>query len=95
MKIILEAKRRVGNFIKSKRLLAGLSQAEIANALGYSTPQFISNWERGISLPPIGSLRKIAELLKVPAEELFELVLEVEVFIATEELKRKFWRSKK
>lgn len=34
--------------LKEKRLASGLSQLEIAKTLGYSSGQFVSNWERGL-----------------------------------------------
>lgn len=41
------------NFLKDARKRAGLSQGELAKILGYTTPQFVSNWERGkCSVPP-------------------------------------------
>ncbi len=59
----------VGKIIRDARSNAGLSQADLATALGYSTPQFVSNWERGVSLPPIKSLKKIGRLLGDKSED--------------------------
>ncbi len=85
-------KIKVGKFIRSKRERVGLSQAEIAKRMGYGTPQFVSNWERGVSLPPVSSIKKLAALLDVSAEGLFELILEIEVLLAKEKFERKFRR---
>lgn len=52
-------KHKFGDFLREKRMKAGLSQKEVALGLGYTTPQFISNWERGLSNPPISSIRKL------------------------------------
>jgi transcriptional regulator with XRE-family HTH domain len=38
--------------LKKLRQKQNLKQKDVANILGYSSPQFISNWERGISFPP-------------------------------------------
>lgn len=65
----------LSEFLKTKRIEAGLSQADISKALGYSTPQFISNWERGISAPPVSHVKKLANLYKVSADDLFREVL--------------------
>lgn len=82
------------NVLRTSRLKAGLSQAETADKLGYSTPQFISNWERGVSRPPIRSLKKLASLYKMSAEGLFEEILKEELAIVTIDLRRKFESSK-
>jgi transcriptional regulator with XRE-family HTH domain len=51
----------LGKFIKTIRQDAGVSQAELAKAMGLKTAQSVSNIERGISpLPP----RKIKVLAK-------------------------------
>jgi len=55
--------KTVPQFLKRKRAEAGLTQKELANKMGYSTAQFCSNWERSKSLPPIGSLKKLATIL--------------------------------
>ncbi len=60
----------VGLFLKHKRETAKLTQHEVAESLGYSTPQFVSNWERGISLPPRDKLPDISKLLAVPVKEM-------------------------
>ncbi len=61
----------LADFLKEARTNAGLTQGKVAEILGYTTPQFISNWERGMSFPPIDVLRKIAGLYKISEEELY------------------------
>ncbi|MEK2647425.1 helix-turn-helix domain-containing protein [Bdellovibrio sp. BCCA] len=63
-------KNVIGEFLKQKRIAAGLSQADVAEKMGYSTPQFISNWERGVSHPPINALKKLAEIYTIPYRSL-------------------------
>lgn len=84
-------KNKLAEFLQGSRETAGLSQADVASKLGYSTPQFISNWERGLSLPPLKVLRKIASLYKVDVEELFQLQLEVSVEHVAADMKKKFY----
>lgn len=84
----------LSGFLKSKRIAAGLSQRDVADNLGYSTPQFISNWERGISCPPINALKKLGEMYKVSADDLFETVLNQEINELVKDLKRKYASSK-
>ena len=78
-------------FLKDKRIVAGLSQKDVALKLGYSTSQFISNWERGISQPPLATLRKIAELYKVSADEMFNVLLRSTISQVEIDLKKKFY----
>jgi len=53
------------NILKEARQKKALTQTEIAKHLGYNTPQFVSNWERGLSAPPIESLKQISEILEL------------------------------
>lgn len=50
--------------LKEYRKNAGLSQKEVSDEMGYKTAQFISNWERGLSFPPIVELKKLAQIYK-------------------------------
>ncbi|MNT25317.1 helix-turn-helix protein [compost metagenome] len=81
-------------FLKKKRSLAGLSQKEVSEELGYSTPQFISNWERGMSTPPMTAIKKLALLYKISMDEIFELLLQETVQQVTSDLKKKFYGKK-
>lgn len=65
-------RKTVGKFLRDKRVKAGLTQWDVAHHLEYSTAQFISNWERGVSLPPLDSLPKLAQFLKVPGREIID-----------------------
>lgn len=53
---------QTGDRIKQVRIKVGMTQAELAKRLGV-TPQAISQYERGIKKPKIGTLRKIATAL--------------------------------
>lgn len=84
----------LADFLKAKRIATGKSQRWVSERLGYSTPQFISNWERGVSRPPINALKKLGEMYLVSAEDLFEVTLNHEIQELTTELRRKFASSK-
>jgi transcriptional regulator with XRE-family HTH domain len=92
---LLKKKITLADFLKQQRAAAGLSQGDVADKFGYSTPQFISNWERGVSRPPINVLKKIGELYKISAEDLFEVVLSETIFEITRDFRNKFGKSKK
>ena len=54
--------QKIGQFIQAGRKAMDLTQAEMAERLGVS-PQSVSNWERGESLPDVGLLPDIARML--------------------------------
>ena len=61
----------IGAFIREHRVEKDLTQAELAERLGVS-PQSVSNWERGESLPDIGVLKQIADMFDVTVDYLLQ-----------------------
>jgi transcriptional regulator with XRE-family HTH domain len=59
----------------SARKRAEFTQREVSLALGYSSAQFISNFERGMAIPPLKKLKLMRSLYKMDAEELVEVIL--------------------
>lgn len=55
---------KINEIIKEKRNAQGLTQEQIADYLGVSTPA-VNKWEKGISYPDITLLPPLARLLKV------------------------------
>jgi transcriptional regulator with XRE-family HTH domain len=80
----------LGSYLQEKRASVGLSQSDVADLFGYSTPQFISNWERGVSDPPVTAFKKLAQIYKASADELFEIFLANKVQDVTRDLRRRF-----
>ena len=80
----------LGKILKEKRKKIGASQAEVAKKLGYSSPQFISNWERWLSAPPVTSLRTLASLYKISPENLFQIYLKTTLKMVETDIRRKF-----
>ena len=81
----------MAEFLKDKRTHAGLTQSEVATKLGYSSPQFVSNWERGLASPPVGALRDLTKLYKVSADDMFSVMMTgVEA-----DLRREFYSPRK
>lgn len=68
-------KRTVGKFLRERRIKAGLTQMDVASQLEYSTAQFISNWERGISMPPLDTLPKLSGLLKIAPKDIIGVIV--------------------
>ena len=55
------------SFLYERRIEAGLSQSDVANALGY-TVQLVSMWESGKNSPSLSVLGKYASLLQIDLE---------------------------
>lgn len=60
----------MGNTLRERRKAAGLTQEQVAKALGVSTPA-VNKWERGITCPDIAVLPALARLLKTDPNTLF------------------------
>jgi transcriptional regulator with XRE-family HTH domain len=68
----------VGSYLKALRGREGMTQREVAEFLGYSAAQFISNFECGIALPPLRKLKRLADLYGADVGRLIELILVAE-----------------
>lgn len=66
---------KLGLFLREERTRSGLTQSEVASKLGYSSPQFISNFERGLCSPPIKQLKLMVKLYKMDAKKVIDLIL--------------------
>ena len=62
--------KNFGEYLKDMRKIAGVTQGQIAKELGYTSPQFISNYERGLCYPPENNLKQIADIIKLDFEKL-------------------------
>ena len=90
----------IGIFLKNKRIENNLTQKDIANMFDLTSTQFISNWERGISLPPASYLPKLCKALNIEPKELIKLIRQKtdnelnSYFVSTSEIKEKKHGSK-
>ncbi|MCB0419991.1 MAG: helix-turn-helix domain-containing protein [Bdellovibrionales bacterium] len=80
--------KHLGNYLKTKRQQRGLTQKDVASRLGYSTAQFISNFERGLCSPPLNNLKVLVGLYKAPPEEVLEIILKEQENILRRALKQ-------
>lgn len=87
--------KALSEFLKEKRTVVGLSQKDVADKLGYSSAQFISNWERGLSSPPMHTLKKLAEMYNVNVDEMFDVILESTLEQVRVDLQKKFYNHTK
>ena len=58
-----------GTIIRQLREKSGMTQAELAEKL-YVSDKTVSKWEKGLSIPDVQMLIKIAEVLEVSINEL-------------------------
>lgn len=65
----------VSEFLREARLKSGLSQAELSEKLGYTSPQIVSNWERGLCWAPLDKLYDISQILKLNKAQLIDLLM--------------------
>ena len=68
--------RTLNDYLKQKRIDSGMSQLDVARVLGYSSPQFVSNWERGLVSPPLETIAVLIDLYKIPTSDVVERILE-------------------
>ena len=66
---------KIGNKIRQMRLLAGLTQEQLASKLAVSA-QSVSKWENEITMPDIILLPDIAAIFGISIDELFDLTIE-------------------
>lgn len=90
----MESFKNFGDYLRAHRQKAGLTQMDVSDRLGYSTAQFVSNWERGQSLPPVSALKTIALIYHLPPQELFDRLLAEALLQTREDLEIKFKKSK-
>ena len=53
----------IGEVLRERRRAVGLTQEQVANALGITTPA-VNKWARGLSCPDLTLLPVLARLLK-------------------------------
>lgn len=68
--------RTLNDYLRQKRLDSGLSQLDVARVLGYSSPQFVSNWERGLVSPPLETIAVLIDLYKISSGEVIDRILD-------------------
>ena len=66
----------LGKHLQDARKRACFTQNQIKKMLGYSSAQFISNFERGIAAPPPVKLKKLIKLYRLDKEETVSLLME-------------------
>jgi transcriptional regulator with XRE-family HTH domain len=81
-------RKKLGTYLKDVREDANLTQADVSHKLGYTSPQFISNIERGISVVPLKTLARMVNLYKINPEAVVKIILESQRKLLREKLMR-------
>jgi len=68
----------LGRFLKFHRKNQALTQWDIAKVLGYESPQFVSNFERGLCCPSLDSLPVLCKLYKIEPKKVIDFMLKAE-----------------
>jgi len=62
----------IPNTLREHRKKAGLTVMEVARALGFTSAERISAWEKGQSYPHITNLAKLSKLFGVQVHALYQ-----------------------
>lgn len=82
---------QLGQKLSQLRQAAGLSQKQVSDHFGWTTPQFVSNYERGVTPPPglnLVELRSLYDIDSKTFEALRQLWMESQWQKALEKPKR-------
>lgn len=66
---MLVNKQELGSWLLEQRKASGLTQQEASDFLGYDNYQSISNWERGVSSPPLVKLMMLVDIYEIPIKK--------------------------
>ena len=61
-----------GKLMKERRKALGMTQMQLAVAVGASSVAMVSSWERGRCVASVPKLKKLAEVLGVTMEQLLD-----------------------
>lgn len=68
----------LSKYLHEKRVAKEITQGNLARMLGYASPQFVSNWERGLAKPPLSTLKKMIKILDLDVDELLTILMKIE-----------------
>lgn len=70
---------KINSLLKSARVVKQMSQVEVGKRLGYKNGQFISNWERGLSMPPISKVKDLCKLYGIEKKKMIGLYIKAKL----------------
>lgn len=65
---------KIGNLLREYRLLREMTQAQLAERLGYESSQFVSLLERNESKCPLKTLGQLIVILEIPESEILPAI---------------------
>lgn len=77
-------RKRLGAALKKAREDKKLTQAELAQKIGYTSPQFVSNIERGVTVFPQVNVKRYAKALDLNPEKLLRQIYDAKFLRAKE-----------
>ena len=81
-------REKLGQHLKASREWVNLTQSQVSDRLGYSSPQFISNIERGVSVVPLEALSKMLKLYRANPNQVTDIILTSQEQLLLEKLRR-------
>lgn len=81
----------INKTLKELRTSAGLSQLEVSKKCGWGGPQYVSNFERGVSLPSIRSLKALSKLYKTDLNYMKKIIFDESVNKYANNIRKKLW----
>jgi transcriptional regulator with XRE-family HTH domain len=63
-------------YLKDMRIKKGVSQRELAELLGYTSGQFVSNYERGMCPVPLDKVKDLIGILNLDSTKVVNLIQE-------------------
>lgn len=91
MKMDKKLEIELGKLFRAERMKVGLSQGKVCRALGYTTPQYLSNFERGLCSMPLEKLKRMIDMYKMDGDQVVNLIIDLQEKF----LRSQFSRGKK
>lgn len=66
----------IAEFFKQAREKADMTQREVSEKLGYTTPQFISNVERGLCRFPMAKVKTFIKITKCSGKDMKKIYVD-------------------
>jgi transcriptional regulator with XRE-family HTH domain len=88
-------KAPLADWLREARENVGMSQGQVAQELGYSSPQFISNWERGLASPPIPKFKKLCKMYNLSIHDAYDRLLQATLTEVERKLHSDFFSKSK
>jgi transcriptional regulator with XRE-family HTH domain len=72
-------RKKISEILKASRRQSQLSQQDVVDKLPNISPDFLSNWEQGLSSPPLEVLFQLIQLYKIDHRKIIGLMIEARI----------------